>query len=273
MKKAQIAVLGVAIAAGVAAYALMPGQEAPQIQVVNAPPPQIIENDDVLVAANALDYGTTLNETAVRWQSWPKSSPIAGVIRKSAVPNAVEELKGSIVRGHFMADEPIRRERLVKGPTAGLMSTLVSPGFRAVAINIDSSGASTAGGFVLPNDRVDILRTSRDEDAVKAGQGDAFITETILRNVKVLAIGPNVQTENGKSVIVGSNATLELDPRQAEYIIQAQRTGQLSLILRALTDAAPDKAAAENVFDNNKSADDKSLTIIRYGVSSTARAK
>lgn len=272
MKKAQIAVLGVAVAAGFAAYALMPSQEAPQVQAVTAAAPApVIENDDVLVAANTLDYGTTLNETLIRWQTWPKSSPIAGVIRKSAVPNAVEELKGSIVRGHFMADEPIRRERLVKGPTAGLMSTLVAPGSRAVAINIDSSGASTAGGFVLPSDRVDILRTSRDEDAAKAGQGDAFITETILRNVKVLAIGPNVQTENGKSVIVGSNATLELDPRQAEFIIQAQRSGQLSLILGALTDAAQDKTVADAQFETRP--EDKALTIIRFGVSSTSRAK
>lgn len=270
MKKAQIAVLGVAITAGIAAYALMPTQQAPQVETVHAPPP-VIENDDVLVAANALDYGTTLNETSIRWQTWPKTSPIAGVIRKSAVPNALEELKGSIVRGQFMADEPIRRERLVKGPTAGLMSTLVSPGHRAVAINIDSSGATSAGGFVLPNDRVDILRTSRDEDAVKAGQGDAFVTETILRNVKVLAIGPNVQTENGKSVIVGSNATLELDPRQAEFIIQAQRTGQLSLTLRSLTDAVQDTTVTDTQLDARP--DDKSLTIIRFGVSSTAKPK
>lgn len=263
MKKAQIAVLGVAIAAGVAAYALMPGQEAPQIQVVNAPPPQIIENDDVLVAANALDYGTTLNETAVRWQSWPKSSPIAGVIRKSTVPNAVEELKGSIVRGHFMADEPIRRERLVKGPTAGLMSTLVSPGFRAVAINIDSSGASTAGGFVLPNDRVDIMKTYREEDGPK-GAGDTQSTETILRNIRVLAIGQNVQDKNGEKVVIGDTATLEVSPAQAETLALAQKTGSLSLALRSLADSNPAQA------DETASKDDTSITLVRYGVARQA---
>jgi pilus assembly protein CpaB len=270
MKKAQIAVLGVALAAGFAAYSLMPSQQAPQVEAVRAPPP-VIDNDDVLVAASPLDYGMTLNETSVRWQPWPKSSPIVGVIRKSAAPNSVEELKGYVVRGQFMADEPIRRERLVKGPTAGLMSTLVAPGRRAVAINIDSSGATTAGGFVLPNDRVDILRTSRDEDAVKAGQSDSFVTETILRNVKVLAIGPNVQTENGKSVIVGSNATLELDPRQAEFIILAQRTGQLSLTLRSMIDAVQDTTVTDTQADSKP--DDRSLNIVRFGVSSSARAK
>jgi pilus assembly protein CpaB len=270
MKKAQIAVLGVAVAAGVAAYSLMPSQQPAPLEAIRAPQPAI-ENDDVLVAANALDYGTTLNETSMRWQPWPKSSPIGGVLRKSAAPNAIEELKGYVVRGQFMADEPIRRERLVKGPTAGLMSTLVSPGMRAVAINIDSSGATTAGGFILPNDRVDILRTSRDEDAAKAGQADAYVTETILRNVKVLAIGPNVQTENGKSVVVGSNATLELDPRQAEFIILAQRTGQLSLTLRSMTDAVQDTTVTDAQLEAKP--DDKALTIVRFGTTSSARPK
>jgi pilus assembly protein CpaB len=270
MKKAQIAVLGVALAAGVAAYTLMPSQAPAPVEVARlAPPP--VENDDVLVAASGLDYGMTLSETSVKWQAWPKTSPIVGVIRRSATPNAVDELKGYVVRGTFLADEPMRRERLVKGPTAGLMSTLVAPGHRAVAINIDSSGATSAGGFVLPNDRVDILRTYRDDDAAKAGQTDPFVTETIMRNVKVLAIGQNVQTENGKSVVVGSNATLELDPRQAEFIILAQRTGQLSLTLRSMTDAIQDTTVTDTQLDQKP--DDKSMTIVRFGVSSSLRAK
>ena len=163
----------------------------------------------------------------------------------------------------------MRKERLVKGPTAGLMATLVAQGKRAVAINIDASGATSAGGFVLPNDRVDVLRTYRDEDAAKAGQPDAFVTETLLRNVKVLAVGQNVQTENGKTVIIGSNATLELDPKQAETITLAQRTGQLSLTLRSLLDTV---AKVEEPAPDSK-VDDKTITIIRYGVTTSARPK
>ena len=270
MKKAQIAVLGVALTAGAAAYLLMPSQQQQPTQIVQTVAP-VVDNDDVLVAAVALDYGKILDETMVHWQAWPKSSPIVGVIRKSAEPNAIQDIKGSIVRGNFMAEEPMRKHRLVKGPTAGLMATLVGQGKRAVAINIDASGATSAGGFVLPNDRVDILRTYRDEDAAKAGSPDAFVTETLLRNVKVLAIGPNVQTENGKTVIVGSNATLELDPKQSETITLAQRTGQLSLTLRSLLDAIADNKVEEPAPDTKS--DDKSMTIIRYGVSTSARPK
>lgn len=241
------------------------------MQAVQQAAPMVADNDDVLVAATPLDYGKTLDANAVRWQPWPKSSPINGVIRKSAEPNAIEDIKGSIVRGNFMAEEPIRKDRLVKGPTAGLMSTLVSQGKRAVAINIDASGATSAGGFVLPNDHVDVLRTYRDEDAAKAGQPDAFVTETLLKNIKVLAVGQNVQTENGKTVIIGSNATLELDPKQAEMITLAQRTGQLSLTLRSLLDAiAPPKPEDQQAEART---DDKSITIIRAGVSTNAKPK
>ncbi|MCC2103138.1 MAG: Flp pilus assembly protein CpaB, partial [Hyphomicrobiales bacterium] len=102
MKKAQIAVLGVALAAGAGAYLLMPSQQPQPVQVVKPVAP-VIDNDDVLVAAVPLDYGKVLDETMMHWQAWPKSSPIQGVIRKSAEPNAIQDLKGSIVRGGFLA--------------------------------------------------------------------------------------------------------------------------------------------------------------------------
>ena len=108
----------------------------------------------------------------------------------------------------MIAGEPIRREKLVKGQ--GFMSAILPAGMRAVAINIDSQGATSAGGFILPGDRVDVIRTSRDASA--GASSDNYVSETLLQNVKVLAVGPNIQEKNGQSVVVGSNATLELDP-------------------------------------------------------------
>lgn len=268
MNKAQIAILAVALAAGGLAFMMLQSGEPPKVETVAAPPP--VATDDVLIAAGPLEFGATLNETSVRWQPWPRTAPLQGAIQRSASPNAIEEYKGSIVRGQFLQNEPIRPDRLVKGPNASFMSTLVSSGKRAVAINIDASGATSAGGFILPNDRVDIIRTFRDEETAKSGQGEAFVSQTIMQNVKVLAIGPNVQTENGKAVVVGTNATLELEPRQAEYIILAQRTGQLSLVLRSLTDALQNTATTDNADDAQA---DKSMTIVRFGVPSALRAK
>ena len=266
MNRAQIAILGVALVAGAAAYALMPSAPEPVRQAL-APAP--VETDDVLLANQDLAFGTVLTDKDVRWQVWPKSSPIQGVIRRSGNPKAIEDVKGAVVRGTFMAGEPIRMDRLVKGPTAGLMSTMIGPGMRAVAINIDASGDRSAGGFIVPNDRVDVLRTFRDDEASKQGQGDVMVTQTILSNVRVLAIGQNIQTTDGKPVVIGGNATLELDPKQAELIVLAQRTGQLSLVLRSMMDATKPELA-ETIPPQG---DDKTMTVVRFGVPSQLRAR
>jgi pilus assembly protein CpaB len=265
MKIARIAVLAIALAAGGAAAYLVSGSKSPSgpPQVAQAP---AVQADDVLVAAKDLNFGAAIGDGDMTWQAWPNNSTGKGVfIRKGENPNAMADTKGSLVRGTFLSGEPLRRDRLVKGPTAGLMSTMLASGMRAVSINIDAQGSNTAGGFILPNDHVDVVRTYKDDDATKAGGSDVVVTQTLLTNVRVLAIGQNVQSKNGESVVVGSNATLELDPRQAELIILAQRTGQLSLTLRAMVDA---NKTAENTPD---ASDDSSLTIVRFGVAAQSR--
>jgi pilus assembly protein CpaB len=182
----------------------------------------------------------------------------AGVIRKSESPEATKELTGNLARAQIFASEPIRRERLMKTDGSGFLSAVLPSGKRAIAITIDNRGANSAGGFILPNDRVDVIRTRRDDAASRAQSADVMMSETILTNIRVLAIGQNVQERNGEKVVTGETATLELDPRQAETIALAQRTGNVSLALRSLADAkGDDKALAP---------DDTSLTIVRYGV-------
>ena len=155
--------------------------------------------------------------------------------------------------------EPMRAEKLIHGDNSGFMSAILPTGKRAVAINIDSQGATTAGGFILPGDRVDVVRTFRQEAKPGTQQaGESYATDTLLTNVKVLAIGQNVQEKNGQPVVVGSNATLELDPSQAETVILAQRSGQLSLVLRSALDAHQATVAANREATH-------SLSVVRYG--------
>ena len=149
------------------------------------------------------------------------------MIAKSSGPHVMEDVEGSLTREAFLRGEPMRRDKLVKGGNSGFMSAILPSGMRAVAIKIDNAGDSSAGGFILPNDRVDVISIFHDDEATKE-RGVAVIgARTILANVRVLAIGQNVQEENGKKVVVGANATLELDPAQAELIILAQQAGQL----------------------------------------------
>ncbi len=261
MKISRIIVLFLALAAAGGAFWLASRPGPPQPAPVAALPPPPPATDDVVVAAHDLALGVKIGDGDLAWLGWPKDSVPAGALRKSQDPKALEELKGAIVRVVMVQSEIVRPEKVIKGDNAGFMSALLPTGMRAVAINIDSQGATTAGGFILPNDRVDVVRTYRQD--IKPGSpatgGDNYLTDTLLTNVKVLAIGQNIQEKNGQSVVVGSNATLELEPQQAETVILAQRTGQLSLVLRSMLDSrqasggVPTRQAAHG------------LSVVRYG--------
>ncbi len=261
MKPAKIAVLGIAIVAGGAAAYLA---SAPKEVAAPEPLVQQVNTADVLVLSQDIPMGRSLSANDVRWQAWPNDLVPANVITRRDSPDAVEQLMGSLTRVNLVGGEPVRREKLIKADGSGFMAAMLPAGKRALAINIDTRGASSAGGFVLPNDFVDIIRTNRDDDASKAQGIDVFMSETILSGVRVLAIGQNIQERNGEKVVTGETATLELDARQAELVTLAQKVGQLSLVLRSLADAGQkDTVKHENT--------DAGVLVVRYGVPKQAR--
>ncbi len=267
MNRMQIVVLGVSVAAFGGAYILFSsGGPTPSAPIVRAAPK--IETDEVLVAAQDVPMGTQIGDASVTWQVWPKAAISELMIAKSAGPSIMADIKGSMTRVSFLRGEPMRRDKLVKGGAGGFMSAILPAGMRAVAIKIDNGGDSEAGGFILPNDRVDVVRVYRDDDATKARGAEVMGSQTILANVRVLAIGQNVQEENGKKVVTGGNATLELDPSQAELIVLAQHTGgsNLHLVLRSLVDSG---GSTETVGDleNGKGG---GMTIMRFGAAMQA---
>jgi pilus assembly protein CpaB len=229
----RIALLIFALAAGGAAAwvaVLMRSESAPVTTIIRE---ETLPTRDVLVATSDLGSGQTLIKENMRWQSWPESALNSTYITRSARPDAQEKLANSYVRNRMSAGEPIREEDLLPA-TGGFLSTLLSSGKRAVGVRITAE--STAGGFILPNDRVDVLLTVAPQ-----GQGEHF-ARTILRNVPVLAIDQSVDDRSpdektkAKATIVGRTATLELDPRQAEILTAGEATGAISLALRSATD-------------------------------------
>lgn len=259
MKAARLIVLGVAVAAGLGAAYLMMGTKQPEpVQVVVAPPPPPPQ-EAVLVAARDLGFGSVISSADVRWQTWPKEQVPAGTIQQTAQPKGIEDVTGAIVRSNFLAGEPLRQDRLVKGGGSGFMSAVLAPGTRAIAIDLADQGKSAAGGFILPNDRVDVIRTFHPDDAPSA-----FASETILTNIRVLAIGQSVQEKAAERTVIGGTATLELTPEQAEKAVLAQRTGQLTLSLRSMSDAAKNDAPSEET---------QTMTVIRSGNASQSRVR
>jgi pilus assembly protein CpaB len=252
MSPARIIILVIALVAGLGAalLAARPSKTPAPVATIEAAP-----TVPVLVAASDIPVGNTVAAADLRWLDWPLASVPTGIIRKDETPDAETEITGQVARFAILGAEPIRREKLIRTDGTGFLSAVLPSGMRAVAISTDSRGANTAGGFILPNDRVDVVSSWRNE----SGGGEGHISETILRNIRVLAIGQNVQERNGEKVVVGETATLEIEPGQVELLVQAQKTGTLSLALRSLKDAGEAQSPAPA---------DNSMTLVRYGVTS-----
>src|SRR5271166_1373796 len=238
MNTRLIIVAAIAATAFGAAYVLSRGAEREPARIA-AEPAAKIDLEQVLIAAQDLPMGSVVGDSGLAWQPWPKAAVSELMISKSGDADAMQSLKGSLTRVAFIRGEPIRRDKLVKAGSGGFMSAILPSGMRAVAIKIDNGGDAYAGGFILPNDRVDVVSLVRDDEATKARGVEVINAETILTNVRVLAIGQNVEDQNGKKVVTGANATLELDPKQVNLIILAQHAtnANLHLVLRSLVDS------------------------------------
>ena len=263
MKAARLVVLTVAIAAGGVA-AMLAGRTEKPPQVKTAPVQQIA-TVDVLVAKSDIAMGQTVSPGDVRWQEWPANAATGNFIRRSDRPNAIEALSGSIARAPFVGGEPIREVKLVNAKGSGFMAAILPTGMRAISTQI--SPETGAGGFILPNDHVDVILTRRGTD--KTAGGETHSSETVLTNVRVLAIDQNVQEKDGQKVVVGKTATLELAPRQTETLALSQQLGTLSLALRSITDARQDAPQSEDTLGGRRTG----VNVVRFGVGTMTTPK
>jgi pilus assembly protein CpaB len=251
MNTARIVVLAVAVGAGGLAAYLASGSDKKPQPAQTAQLPTV----DVLVAKSEIQLGQAVTANEVAWQAWPASAASSSFIRRDQRPNATTELAGSIARSPFIAGEPIREPKLVSAKGSGFMAAILPTGMRAISTEI--SPETGAGGFILPNDRVDVILSRREKNADHPS--DSVNSETILSNVRVLAIDQTIEEKNGQKVVVGKTATLELKPDQAESLARSRQMGTLSLALRSLADAnAPESSADDQRRD--------SINVVRYGV-------
>jgi len=245
MKAARILVLGIALAAGGAAAYLVSGDDTPKPEAPPAPVVQQLPTVDVLIAKGDIGMGTAVTAQDLTWQAWPEATTGDSYITRKAHPNAAEELAGAITRAPFTAGEPIREGKLIRANgAAGYLAAILPSGMRAVSTEI--SPETGAGGFILPNDRVDVILSRRANSDTRTGANAPPPSETILTNVKVLAIDQTVEEKGGQRVVVGKTVTLELSPRQAESLVQSRQQGTLSLALRSLLDASKTEEVRNN---------------------------
>lgn len=269
MRASRLAIFGVAgvAAAGAGLLAVNLGSPPPAVDpvVITAqpaePPIKLVE---VLAASRDIAMGERVDD-AVGWVQWPETAVSEVLLRRDQKPDALEEVKGSIARQAFFTGEPIRDAKLVKSDR-GFLSAILPEGKRAIAVQIAAD--TSAGGFILPNDHVDVIM-AREKQVPGIQQASGIETTTILKNLRVLAIDQTVEEKDGTRVVVGSTATLEVDPQQAEALTAATRmTDRLILSLRSLADSIPGSPGYARFLLEQEQAPQKSqIRVVRYGKS------
>ncbi|MBV9549138.1 MAG: Flp pilus assembly protein CpaB [Alphaproteobacteria bacterium] len=272
MNKQRIVVLGLALVAAVGAALVVRGMMGGGTPKVVASVPAPIKMSEVLVANDTLQPGQKLEAGKLRWQQWPAKAVDSSFITHDAVASIDEAAKNTVVRAPILANQPVTSTAIVHADAAGFMAAILQPGMRAVSITISTE--SGAGGFILPNDRVDLMLTQKSTE-----NPPRVRTLTILSAVRVLAVDQTYKEEKDQKTVLAKSATLELTPAQAELVTKAAAMGQLSLSLRPL-DASDDAAltakeragapavkSLTSLSDNyGEGESKKGPVVIRYGV-------
>jgi pilus assembly protein CpaB len=225
-----------------------------------------LDTVDVLVAKSDIGLGQTVKPEDLQWQTWPASTASKTFIRRSDRPDATTQVGGSIARAPFIAGEPIREQKLVKADGSGFMAAILPTGMRAVSTEISPETAS--GGFILPNDRVDVIRTMHVKDPNNSAAPDIVVSQIILTNIRVLAIDQAPKEKDGQNSLVGRTVTLELKPEQTATLAAARQAGSLSLALRSIADAN-----AVEIPDDNAAKRGVSVNVVRYGIPAQTTAQ
>ena len=263
MNIARVVVLIIALSAGgVAAYLARGTDEKSH----PAEPVAQLPTVEILVAKSDIGLGQVVKPEDLQWQIWPAATASGSLINRAGKADAITEIAGSIARAPFIAGEPIREQKLVKANGSGFMAAILPSGMRAISTEI--SPETGAGGFILPNDRVDVILSKREKNPDSKGP-DLVIAEIVLTNVRVLAIDQAPKEKEGINTLVGKTATLELKPEQAETLARARQGGTLSLALRSITDVN----MAESQSDEKILKRNDGLNVVRYGIANQTTAQ
>lgn len=265
MNMQRIIVLALALVAAMGAAFLVRGMMGGGTPQVVASAPVEINTSEVLVAAENLTPGQALDPAKVRWEKWPAGSVSDTFITREAVSSAEDVVSDTVVRAPLLAGQPIAVNALVRGKASGYMAATLGEGMRAVAIVVSTE--SGAGGFILPNDHVDLILTEKSSD-----NPPQVRARTFMRGVRVLAVDQVYKEEKDQKAVLAKTATLELTPAQAETVARAQGMGQVSLSLRplaedaALAAAPPLGAARDGLSDGFTGPGGPQVNVIRYGI-------
>lgn len=191
---------------------------------------------EVLVLARDVPAGTALQTDDLRYDSWPLANLSPRLIQRKGAEDGRPAYVGKIARRQMMTGEPLAEEAVAKRDDSGLMASMLPPGMRAVSISV--TGSSAVSGFITPGDLVDVVvaadlsRTMEGKPAVPTDRLMRYAAETVLRDIKVLAIDQQVARAADGGAVQGKTATVAVTPKQAEILTVAGLLGPLELVLR-----------------------------------------
>ena len=258
MKRAQL--LGVAIA-GVCGLGAFFGV----MSLINKPTRVVKEEittntTQVLVARNEIGLGQNVGPESVRWTDWPQNAVNPSYIQRNNHPELLKELdkpeRKLVARVPLLAGEPITAQKVVITGEGGVLAAILPAGMRAISTRIKEE--TGVGRLILPNDHVDVIHTR----TARGRSGEQVMSETLFRNVRVLAIGQLIEAKDGKKLAEGNTATLELTPAQAQRLAEANTGGEISLSLRSIADIEAKDGPAATVRRG------ETIRIFKYGVKS-----
>jgi pilus assembly protein CpaB len=260
---AAAAILAVFLVRSIGAPKTAVASTAPVVETVAPKPVEVVPAVQVLVAKRELPMGQYLSAEDLEWQAWPEKAPVDAFLVKSKAPDALEKSVGAVVRVAMAVGEPLVPAKIVQPGEQGFMAAVLAPGMRAVSLQI--SPETAAGGFILPNDRVDVLMTR----VVEKDGNKTVYSERVLANVRVLAIDAvyGAPQEGQGQVLVGTRATLELSENDTRLLQTAHKAGEVSLSLRSVADLR-DKTGSlreDRALDNSNDAAPQIVRIYRYG--------
>lgn len=190
----------------------------------------VVETDPVVVAARDIARGTTVSARDITVVERPRGSAHKAAMMRS------EDVVGRLALSQFLEGEVILEPKLASKDGGRGLAALITPGMRAVTIQV-TRVVSNVAGFILPGNKVDVLLNLKGSPEDGTGGGS---TSTLLQAVDVLACGQQTEVpETNKMDVQGSSsATLMVTSAQAAQLDLAQVVGQLSLSLRNLGDTA-----------------------------------
>ena len=199
----------------------------------------------VLVAKADLKRGQILRPEDTTWQVWPE-----GALDKNYIvlggppvpPRTPESFAGNVSRNPITAGEPITDTKVIAPGGRGFLAAVLRPGMRAISVPVTIT--SGIAGFIFPGDQIDLMLTYTVPSAVLGAGFEHKAVQTVMRNVRVVAIDQRMESKPGEAV-PAHTATFEVTPKQSEVIALASKLGEMFLTLRSLVPASQEAAATE----------------------------